>query len=121
SPITASGAIVPVLVGLATGDRPGPVQLAGIPVVLVGIVLAARRPAAPAAEAGSSAAPAGRGLGWALLAALLFGVFLATYAEAAADSSPGALLWSRVALLTSTAVGVLVLRAPCACVPATAR
>jgi drug/metabolite transporter (DMT)-like permease len=110
SPITASGAIVPVLVGLATGDRPGPVQLAGIPVVLVGIVLAARRP--QPAGGSATAAPASRGLGWALLAALLFGAFLTTYAEAAADSSPGALLWSRVALLTSTAVGVLVLRAP---------
>ncbi|WP_214401008.1 EamA family transporter [Pseudonocardia lacus] len=110
SPITSSGAIVPVLVGLATGDRPGVVQLLGIPVVLTGIALAARRPA-PVAGPGTTAAPS-RGLGWALLAALLFGAFLTTYAEAAADSSPGALLWSRIALLTSTAVGVLVLHAP---------
>jgi drug/metabolite transporter (DMT)-like permease len=111
SPVTASGAIVPVLVGLAGGDRPGPVQLLGIPVVLVGIVLAARRQQA-ATGPGTPAATTSRGLGWALLAALLFGAFLTTYAEAAADSSPGALLWSRVALLASTAIGVLVLRAP---------
>ncbi len=111
SPLTASGAIVPVLVGLAGGDRPSAVQLLGIPVVLVGIVLAARRPPPPPAAPGA-APPAARGLGWALLAALLFGVFLTTYAEAAADSSPGALLWSRVALVAATAVGVAVLRAP---------
>ncbi|MCO1657375.1 EamA family transporter [Pseudonocardia humida] len=110
SPITSSGAIVPVLVGLATGDRPSAVQLAGIPVVLIGIALAARRPRM--ATGPGATAPASRGLGWALLAALLFGAFLTTYAEAAADSSPGALLWSRVALLSGTAVGVLVLRAP---------
>jgi drug/metabolite transporter (DMT)-like permease len=110
SPVTSSGAIVPVLVGLATGDRPSPVQLLGIPVVLVGIVLAARRPRAttgPGTTTGGA-----RGLGWALLAALLFGGFLVAYAEAAADSSAGALLWSRVALLTTTVLGVLVLRAP---------
>lgn len=53
-----------------------------------------------------------RGIGWALLAALLFGIFLATYAGAAADSSAGALLWSRVALVASTGLGVLALRAP---------
>jgi drug/metabolite transporter (DMT)-like permease len=107
SPVTASGAIVPVLAGLAGGDRPDPVQLAGIPVVLVGIVLAARRPRTP----DTAAVPTSRGLGWALLAALLFGTFLAAYAAAAEDSSPGALLWSRVALVAVTAVGALALRA----------
>jgi drug/metabolite transporter (DMT)-like permease len=108
SPIAASGAIVPVLVGLATGDRPSPVQLLGIPVVLAGIVLAARR---PPARAGDRPRGPARGIGWALLAALLFGTFLVTYAEAAAESSAGALLWSRIALLACTAVGVLALRA----------
>jgi drug/metabolite transporter (DMT)-like permease len=112
SPVTASGAIVPVLVGLATGDRPDPVQLAGIPVVLVGIVLAARRPHAPAGAPGAAEpVPAARGLGWALLAAALFGTFLTAYAAAAADSSAGALLWSRVALVACTVAGTLVLRA----------
>lgn len=106
SPIGASGAAVPVLVGLVNGDRPGPLQAVGIPLVLLGIVLAARR---------ASGAPAGRrtdGLGWALLAALLFGIFLSSYAGAAADSSAGALLWSRVALVVTTGTGILLLRAP---------
>lgn len=105
SPITASGAVVPVVVGLVAGDRPGPWQLVGIPVVLTGIVLAARR-------GGSSSGGRTEGLGWALAAAVLFGTFLATYAGAAADSSPGALVWSRVALVVTTGVGVVLLRAP---------
>jgi drug/metabolite transporter (DMT)-like permease len=105
SPIAASGAVVPVLVGLVNGDRPGPLQAVGIPLVLVGIVLAARR-------AGPSGGRATDGLGWALLAAVLFGTFLATYAGAAADTSAGALLWSRVALVVCTAAGILALRAP---------
>ncbi len=106
SPVAASGAVVPVLVGLAAGDRPSLLQAAGIPLVLVGIVLAARR---------STAATGVRrtdGIGWALLAGVLFGTFLATYAGAAADTSAGALLWSRVALVAATGIGILLLRAP---------
>lgn len=105
SPITASGAVVPVVVGFVAGDRPGPLQLVGIPVVLAGIVLAARR------AGGAQGAPRTAGVGWALAAAAMFGVFLTAYALAAAESSGGALLWSRVALVATTLAGVLVLRA----------
>ncbi len=105
SPIGASGAAVPVLVGLAAGDRPGLLAAVGIPLVLVGVVLAARRPAAGAADRTA-------GVGWALGAAVLFGTFLTTYAGAAAETSAGALLWSRVALVVATAIGILALRAP---------
>jgi drug/metabolite transporter (DMT)-like permease len=110
SPIGASGAAVPVLVGLAAGDRPGLLAAVGIPLVLVGVVLAARRPATGAGDRTA-------GVGWALAAAVLVGTFLTTYAGAAAESSPGALLWSRVALVATTAVGVLALRAPLRVVP----
>lgn len=107
SPIASTGAIVPVLVGLARGDRPGVLQVIGIPLVLAGIVLAARRSGSPAAAGPPSGS---RGIGWALVAAVLFGTFLTTYALAAADSSAGALLWSRVALVLTTGAGILVLR-----------
>jgi drug/metabolite transporter (DMT)-like permease len=40
APIAALGALVPVLVGLGTGERPAPVQLAGIAVAVLGVVLA---------------------------------------------------------------------------------
>lgn len=111
SPIAASGAVVAVLVGLVVGDRPRALQIVGIPIVLAGIVLVARRPSVRAAGGPGTTAPASRGIGWALLAALLFGTFLTTYAGAAADSSAGALLWSRVALVATTGAAILVLRA----------
>lgn len=113
SPITASGAAVPVLVGLIGGDRPSATQLVGIPLVLAGIILAARRPRGRGAGAPRSTTASGpsRGIGWALAAALLFGAFLTTYAFSADDSSAGALVWSRVALVASTGIGILVLRA----------
>ncbi|MER6298462.1 DMT family transporter [Kitasatospora sp. NPDC001539] len=40
SPLATVGVAVPVGVGLALGERPGPVQLAGIVVALAGVVLA---------------------------------------------------------------------------------
>ena len=41
APILATGAAVPVIVGLATGERPSPIQLAGIGMALLGVVFAA--------------------------------------------------------------------------------
>jgi drug/metabolite transporter (DMT)-like permease len=40
APIAGTGAVVPVTVGLATGDSPSALQLAGIAVACVGVVLA---------------------------------------------------------------------------------
>ncbi|MGO9976469.1 MAG: EamA family transporter [Solirubrobacteraceae bacterium] len=42
APISASGAAVPVIVGIVSGDRPSPVQIAGIVTTLAGVVLASR-------------------------------------------------------------------------------
>ena len=71
APISATGAAVPVLVGVASGERPGVVQVVGIALAMVGIVLAAREP--------SDAPPSGPGartsIGLALLAAVGFGTF----------------------------------------------
>ena len=44
APVSATGAAVPVLVGLIEGERPGVLQIAGILVAMAGIVLAAREP-----------------------------------------------------------------------------
>src|SRR4051812_17821139 len=41
-PIAAMAAVVPVIVGIATGDRPSTVQLAGMVVAMAGAVLASR-------------------------------------------------------------------------------
>ena len=71
APISATGAAVPVLVGVASGERPGVIQVLGIALAMVGIILAAREP--------SDAPPSGPGartaIGLALLAALGFGTF----------------------------------------------
>ena len=105
APVSATGAAVPVLVGVASGERPGSVQVAGIVLAMVGIVLAAREPGglAPGRAMRSS-------LGLALLAALGFGSFFVLLDSATEDAgAPWALLLVRVgevALLASLAVAV---------------
>lgn len=42
APIAATGAVVPVVVGLARGDEPHTLQVVGIAVAIVGVVLASR-------------------------------------------------------------------------------
>src|SRR5688500_9671671 len=69
APISATAAVVPLVVGVAGGDRPGKLQYAGIALALVGVVLAARE------EVGGRPGGTARGAGLALLSALGFGLF----------------------------------------------
>jgi drug/metabolite transporter (DMT)-like permease len=96
APILATGAAVPVVAGLATGERPSPIQLAGIAMALVGVVLASREPS----EIGGSVR--GAGVVLAMLAALVFGLQLIALDHAARSDA----LWG-VALARGTAVAVL--------------
>jgi drug/metabolite transporter (DMT)-like permease len=79
APIAGISALVPVTVGLATGDDPSPAQILGIFVALVGVGLASREH-----QEGHRRVAAGVGL--ALIAALGFGCyFVPMHAAGAAD------------------------------------
>jgi drug/metabolite transporter (DMT)-like permease len=70
APISATAAAVPVLVGLAEGERPSSLQVAGMAAALVGVILASREPVEEGAP------PANRtAIGLALVAAVGFGTF----------------------------------------------
>lgn len=100
APISSMAVLVPVVVGLATGDRPSGLQFAGACVGLAGIVLASR-------EAGDAAASDSRvatGAGLALLSGLGFGSFFVAM-DVAADYDP---LWANLAnRATSLSLGWL--------------
>jgi drug/metabolite transporter (DMT)-like permease len=66
SPIAGVSAIVPVIVGIASGDQPSAWQLLGIAAALTGVFLAAREP-------GHGTSKFAAGVGLALLAAIGFG------------------------------------------------
>jgi drug/metabolite transporter (DMT)-like permease len=68
APITATSPLVPLTVGLARGERPSSIQLAGMGLALVGVVFAGWEPGAPGQRR-----RAGAGVGLALLAAVAFG------------------------------------------------
>lgn len=82
APIASAGVVLPVVVGIASGNRPGPVVAAGLAVTVVGVVLASREEHEDAA-----AARAGRtSVLLALAAAVGFGTYFVG-ADVAADSS----------------------------------
>jgi drug/metabolite transporter (DMT)-like permease len=72
APLSATGAAVPVLVGLASGERPAAIQFVGIVLALVGVMLAGREAGEPDADARRTARAS---VALALLAALGFGTF----------------------------------------------
>ena len=73
SPIVAGAALVPVLWGVVSGERPGPVELLGVALTLTGIVLISRTKTSGPVTTGR-ADP--KGIAAALAAALLLGLFL---------------------------------------------
>lgn len=101
APISATGAAVPVAVGLATGENPAPLQLAGIAAAAVGVILASRE----ARQEDQARAHARRAsVALALVAALGFGGFFVGM-DRAADAD---VLW---ALLAARAADVVLLDA----------
>ncbi len=107
APISATGAAVPVLVGLATGDRPGALVMAGIVIAVVGVVFAARE---DAPEGSRAAAVARRSVLLALVAALGFGTFFVGLDASADVDVWWALLAARVASFSMLCVAVAVVR-----------
>ena len=106
SPISASGAAaLPVVVGVATGERPASLQVAGMAVALIGVVLATRAPAGPgSARAQNPLALAG-------IAALGFGGFFLGMDAAVDQAEPfWALLAARASAGAALIVVLLILR-----------
>jgi drug/metabolite transporter (DMT)-like permease len=95
APISATGAAVPVLLGLATGEVPTPLQGAGVLLALIGVMLASR-PASDEPDSGPvtsgrrSALAAGASLG--LVSALGFGAFYVVI-RAATAAAQGDAFW----------------------------
>jgi drug/metabolite transporter (DMT)-like permease len=113
APIAATGAAVPVAFGLASGERPGAVQVAGAAIAIVGVVLAAREEGSRSlAESGRSAGRTrlARGVPLALLAAVGLGSFLVAI-DAASEGDVGwTILVNRLVSLGLLTFAAVVLR-----------
>lgn len=100
SPIAALGVVVPVVVGLARGERPATVQLVGIAVAVAGVVLAS----GPELSGRAGVRP----LLLAAVAAVGFGLALLFIAEGSRTSTLMTLVGMRVTSVTLLATALLV-------------
>jgi drug/metabolite transporter (DMT)-like permease len=101
APIAGAASVIPVLWGLATGDRPSPVQVSGVVCAVIGVALASQEH-----QEGSRHVAAGVGL--ALLAAIGFGCYFPPmHAAGKVDFWWSALIFrATTLLLVATAVAV---------------
>ncbi len=109
APISACAAIVPVAVGIATGDRPGAFQAAGLALALLGVVLASRE---EVTGEGDGLRRTARGTGLAVLSALGFGFFFLAMDRASDADVPWAMLVNRVTGVSLLLTTALILRTP---------
>jgi drug/metabolite transporter (DMT)-like permease len=101
APIAGASAVIPVVYGIATGDSPSALQIAGIACAIVGVVLASL-------ERQEGARRVAAGVGLALLAAIGFGFYFPPmHAAGKADFWWASLVFRTTALLViAAAVGV---------------
>ncbi|HSK16205.1 MAG TPA: DMT family transporter [Gaiellaceae bacterium] len=106
SPISATGAAIPIVFGLARGERPSLLQGAGIVAALAGVMLISRQEENDAAR--RRAGRAGIALG--VVAAVGFGVFFVGIDLAAEGGVVWATLLQRLGLLAAVAIAVALVR-----------
>jgi drug/metabolite transporter (DMT)-like permease len=120
APVSATGAAVPVVVGIAGGDRPAALQLAGIIAAVVGVVLASRELDEPQKGSGLGVVarpdpgrvPERTSIALALVAALGFGTFFVGMDAGADASVPWALVTNRIASVSAVLLVVTAARVP---------
>ncbi len=99
APIAGMGSVIPVVVGLLSGESAAWWQIAGVALALVGIVLVSRADGHGRQSAGGSAA----GIGFSLLSAVGFGAFFVALHQAGSAD-----LWGAVFVQRATGVCILV-------------
>jgi drug/metabolite transporter (DMT)-like permease len=106
APIGGLGAAVPVIVGLARGERPAALQLAGIAIALGGIILASREKSAGDHHKATSKAS----ILLAALAAVVWGFIMVFFAEGAQTDPYWSVAVSRATSVAVFAVAFAVMR-----------
>ncbi len=102
SPISASGAaVIPVVAGLAAGEQPAALQIAGMAAAFAGVALATR-------TAGAAGDRSREALALGAIAALGFGGFYVAMDAAVADVEP---FWALLAARTTAVAALLALLA----------
>jgi drug/metabolite transporter (DMT)-like permease len=101
APVLASSACIPVAYGLVRGERPSPLQLAGLAATLAGVMLVSW------SDAGGHVRGR-RGIGFAVLAAVLLGTLLVFFSRAAAADAYWAPFVVRAVSITTIGAFIVV-------------
>jgi uncharacterized membrane protein len=109
APLASTGAIVPVAVGIATGDRVTVLIGVGLAIAIAGVALAGQE---GGEEAGGVAGRHAHSVALALAAALAFGTFFVAYDSAADGSAAWATLLARLPAIPLAGGLMLVRRIP---------
>jgi drug/metabolite transporter (DMT)-like permease len=104
APVAALGVVVPVAVGLASGERPDTVQLAGLVAAIGGVVVLSYE------EDPEATGVARRSIALAILAGLGFGTFFTMLDIAATDHPGWAVVAARIGGVSAVLVAVLATR-----------
>jgi drug/metabolite transporter (DMT)-like permease len=104
SPISSCAAAIPVVVGIAIGERPSALQFCGVAVAVAGVAVASYEPGAERRKVAAT------GVGLALVAALGFGSFFVFMDEAANRDLLWALLFNRMTSTTMLGMALLLAR-----------
>jgi drug/metabolite transporter (DMT)-like permease len=105
-PIASTAAVIPVVFGIATGDRPSSLQRGGMAVALAGVVMASREPGGPGEDGRRVAA----GVGLATLSAVLIGLFFIAFDVAGDGGAVWASFINRSTSVTMLIAAALVVR-----------
>lgn len=109
APIVATDAVIPVVFGIAGGERPATLQGIGIVIALVGVV-AASRPEPEERREDEPPVRVARGVGLALVAAICFGCFVVALDGAAQASAIWAVVIGRVTTVSLVLIAALAAR-----------
>ena len=101
APVLASSACIPVVYGLVRGERPSPLQFAGLVATLAGVMLVSWTD-------GDGHARGRRGIGFGVLAALLLGTLLVFFSRASAVDPYWAPLVLRIVSMATIGAFILV-------------
>ncbi len=105
-PIISLSVAVPVVVGLAAGERPSALQLAGIVIALGGVILASREKSAGACHQATSRVS----VGFAVLTAVVWGVVMVLYAKGGETDASWTVFLSRSTSTVILALAFVVVR-----------
>jgi drug/metabolite transporter (DMT)-like permease len=103
APLSSTAAVIPLVVGLATGDRPSALQGIGVAVAIAGVLLASR-------EAGEHGGSVSKGAGLALVSAVGFGCFFLAIDRASNTDVLWAVCVNRTVSVTLLAAALLITR-----------